>query len=271
MTGEAPRSVLVWTVAISILVTAASVLGLVDQGVYSEETKNWATQARGQDIGNLLAVVTLGVSGYASFRGSHRAALVWLGTLLYLVYAYVVYSMAVHFNQLFLVYVAALGLSAYALMLSLPRLRADNARFPLPPNRRLAGYTSIAIGILFAALWLSELVPATLAGEVPRSVEEAGLWVNPIHVIDLALLLPAFVFAGYLTLRGRATGAFLVAPLLTFSVLMGASIVAAMALMTAEGFENTLPPLVMVTLVVILSMLALWRYLTGAYVRPVRP
>jgi hypothetical protein len=44
---------------------------------------------------------------------------------------------------------------------------------------------------------------------------------------------------------------------------MGASIVAAMILMTAEGFENTLPPLVMVSLIVLSSLFAAWRYLTS--------
>lgn len=265
MTTRGSRSVLAWTVAISALVTVASVLGLIDDGVYGKETENWASQARGQDIGNLLAVATLCISGYGHHRGSHRAGLVWLGTLLYLVYAYTVYSMAVHLNQLFLVYVAALGSSAYAVMLTVPGLRVENEEFSQPAARAFAGYTSIAIGVLFGALWLSELIPATLSGEVPQSVQDAGLWVNPIHVIDLAVLLPAFVIVGYLTLRRDPAGAFFVAPLLTFSVLMGASIVAAMVLMTAAGFDDTLPPLVMVSLVVVLSALAAWQYLAGSY------
>ena len=88
--------------------------------------------------------------------------------------------------------------------------------------------------------------------------------VNPIHVIDLAVLLPAFIIAGRLTLRGKAAGQFFVGTLLVFSVLMGVSIVAAMALMTVEGFENTLPPLVMVAVVVLASLLAAWRYVGSA-------
>jgi len=121
---------------------------------------------------------------------------------------------------------------------------------------------------VFALLWLSELIPATLSGEVPQSVVDAGLWVNPIHVIDLAVLLPAFIIAGYLTLNGKAAGQFFVGPLLVFSALMGASIVAAMALMTIEGLGNALPPLVMVSVVVLASLIAAWRYLVDSYEKP---
>jgi hypothetical protein len=263
MTAAQSTAIVMWSLTITALVTLASILGLVDPDVYGEETQNWATQAKGQDLGNLLAVVTLLLSGYRYSRGSHQAGLIWLGTLLYLIYAYVIYSMAVHFNQLFLVYVAALGLSSYAVMWSLGRLRSHQQPVPQPSARRIAGYTSITIGVLFGLLWLSELIPATLTGEVPQSVIDAGLWVNPVHVIDLSVLLPAFIIAGYLTLRGRASGQFFVGPLLVFSVLMGASIVAAMILMTAEGFENTLPPLVMVSLIVLASLFAAWRYLTS--------
>jgi hypothetical protein len=270
MVRQASKSVLVWSLGISVLVATASVLGLADRGVYGDETENWATQARGQDIGNLVAVVTLLLSGFRRHRGSHRAALVWLGTLFYLVYAYVVYSMAVHFNALFLVYVAVLGLSSYAVMFSVNGLRAENASYHEPAARQVAGYTCMAIGVLFGLLWLSELVPATLSGEAPQSVIDAGLWVNPIHVIDLAVLLPALIIAGWQTVQGKASGQFFVGPLLTFSVLMGISIVAAMVLMTVKGFENTLPPLLMVSVVVLISFFAAWRHLAGSYdsVRP---
>lgn len=270
MSTNRSTSVLAWSLTISVLVTVASVLGLGDPAVYAQETENWATQGKGQDVGNLLAVVTLLVSGRGYARGSHRAGLVWLGTLMYLVYAYLVYSMAVHFNQLFLVYVAVLGLGSYAIMWSVDRLRADDEHRGPASRDRLAGWTSIAIGVLFGLLWLSELVPATLTGETPASVVEAGLWVNPIHVIDLAVLLPAFVIAGHLTLKGQASGHFFVGPLLVFSVLMGTSIVAAMVLMTASGFGGTLPPLAMVSLVVLASLVAARRHL-GPRPTGVRP
>ena len=124
------RPVLAWSVTMAVLATLASVLGLVDPDFYAEETENWATQAQGQDIGNLLAVATLLLSGRCWSQGSRGAGVVWVGTLLYLVYAYVVYAMAVHFNALFLVYVAVLGLSSYAVMWSVGRLRAEHRTEP---------------------------------------------------------------------------------------------------------------------------------------------
>jgi len=74
----APKPISVWALPICALVTIASVLGLVGQGVYDEETLNWATQARGQDVGNLVVVVTMLLSAYGYQRRSHRAGVVRL-------------------------------------------------------------------------------------------------------------------------------------------------------------------------------------------------
>lgn len=261
-TLKTSKSILIWTLVISVLVTVASLFGLFDPSIYGEETKNWATQAKGQDLGNLVAVITLLTSGFLYYKGSYPAALVWLGTLFYLIYAYIVYSVAVHFNPLFLVYVAALGMSAYAVLFTVNVLRGYAVKSPGISVRKLAGYTIIAVGVLFSLLWLSELIPALFSGKVPQSVIDAGLWVNPIHVIDLAVVLPGFLMAGYLTLKGKPNGLFFVGPWLVFTVLMGASIVAAMILMGMEsGFAQTLPPMIMVSIVVIASFIATWRYL----------
>lgn len=247
-----------------ILVTVASIAGLTVPAVYGLETVNWTLQAKGQDIGNLVAVLVLLVSAQRFRRGSLRAGLIWLGTLLYLVYAYLVYSMAVHFNGLFLVYVAALGLSLYAIVFSIGNLRGRQATFPGGGRRRFAAWTLVATGALFGLLWLSELIPALLAAETPASLQEAGLWVNPIHVIDLSMVLPAFILTGAAALRGRRYGLLWLAPWLVFSVLMGSSIVAAMILIAGAGFTGTLPPAVMVSLVVAVSAVAVWRYLARA-------
>jgi hypothetical protein len=70
------------------------------------------------------------IAAYFVNKGSVKAFLVWSGVLLYLIYAYVIYAFDVHFNSLFLVYIAILGLSFYALEglvihLHLDRLQAS--------------------------------------------------------------------------------------------------------------------------------------------------
>jgi hypothetical protein len=261
--STAARPVLLWTALLALLVTASSLAGLLAPWVYAQETQNWTLQAQGQDVGNLLAVVVLLLAAPSYARGSLRGGLVWLGTLLYLVYAFVIYAMAVHFTHLFLVYVAVLALSTWGVLLHVPRLRGlfgSNGHH----QGRAAAWVLIVIGVLFALLWLAELVPATVTGRPPASLAEAGLWVNPVHVIDLAVVLPAFILSGVAALRGHSAGIFWLGPWLVFSVLMGSSIVAAMALMIVAGEGGALLPVIMVSGVVLASLLA-----AGAHVREV--
>ena len=261
--ARAWRDPLIWSGVIALLVVTGSIAGLVDPRVYAQETQNWALQGQGQDIGNLLAVVALVMSAVRYRSGSSRAGLLWLGTLLYLVYAFTVYAMAVHLNYLFLLYVTVLGLSSWAVLIHVGQVRSGALTFPGGRPRTVAAWTLIATGVLFAALWLSELVPALVTGQTPASLTEAGLWVNPIHVIDLALVLPAFIASGIASLRQQHAGLFWLAPWLAFSVLMGSSIVGAMLLMTAAGEGSTVPPMVMVSVVVLASLAACWAYLRG--------
>ena len=261
MTTVPPRSILVWSGAISLLVVLASVAGLADPRVYEQETENWATQAKGQDLGNLLAVGVLVVAALRYRKGSQRAALAWLGTLLYLIYAFIIYAMAVHLNYLFLVYVAVLGLSAWGVIFTVSHVRSEGIRYPLGRRRTVAAWVLISTGGAFAVLWLSELLPALLTGTVPTSLTDAGLWVNPIHVIDLSMVLPGFIITGIAAVQGREHGLFWLAPWLVFSVLMGSSIIAAMVLMMGSGAANTVPPTVIVSVVVAASLLAVRGYL----------
>lgn len=248
-------ALVVASLGIAVLVTLASLLGLLASWPYKEETENWVLQARGQDLGNLLAVVALIVSAVRMRTGSLGATQVWVGTLFYLLYAYIVYSFAVHFGRLFLVYVAILGLVFYTLIASLPA-RVRPAAYPDGAVRVFAAWVLIGTGALFALLWLGELIPATVSGQAPPSQQIAGLIVNPIHVIDLSVVLPGMIIIGILTLRGDRTGLFLTVPALVFSVLMGSSIIAAMTLIVMSGDTSGLVPMVMVFVVVAISLAA---------------
>src|SRR5205823_10220269 len=114
------------SVLVAFLVLFASGAGLLIKSPYARETMSWTVQAYGQDIANIVAAATLFIAVYFVNKGSVKAFLVWIGVLLTLIYPYIIYAFAIHFNSLFLVYVAIVGLSFYTLIGSLMHLHLDN-------------------------------------------------------------------------------------------------------------------------------------------------
>ena len=110
MTGSRPwqlaRVPAVLSLGAATIAATTSLLGLLTAWPYAAETASWRLQAYGQDLGNLLAVVVLLCGLLAARRGSVAGYQVWLGALVYLVYAFVIYAIGVHFTALFLGYVA---------------------------------------------------------------------------------------------------------------------------------------------------------------------
>jgi hypothetical protein len=227
-----------WPVA--ALLALVSVGGLVSPA-YARETGAWAAQAIGQDWFDLVvAVPVLATCGFCARAGSYRWSVLLAGAYAYTAYELCIYAFAVHFNALFLIYCAALGLAGYALV----ALAIDLAARTVPVDRRAArtgGAFLIGVGVAFALLWLGEDVPAVLHDEPPRSLAETGLLTNPVHVIDLAFVLPAHVVAGLWLWRGRRAGELLGAIVLAFGVLMAASIGGMMVVIAATGAPAAAP------------------------------
>lgn len=257
---------LLWlSVPIAVLAMAASLAGVLTDGPYGAESANWAAQGRGQDVANLvLAYPALLVTAWLARRGSLRATLTWLGVLAYSAYSYLLYAGFLHFSGWFLVYVTVLGLSVFALVGGIASLDPASVRAALSDRAplRATGTLLVVLGLLFAALWLAEIVPAILAGEAPPSAVTAGLVTNPVHLLDLALFLPAMVLTGVWLRRDRAVGAVLVVPILTFGVVMGVAVLAMFVSLAIDGQGFEVVPIVLmagaagVKLAVLVRMLA---------------
>ena len=212
------------TLPIAFLIAIATGSELFVDGLFDGDTPSFVAQAIGQDVVTLgAALPALVVGGVLASRGSERAWLVWLGVLVYLLYTYVIYAFQVHFNQLFLVYAALLGCSLYALVggLATTDFERIKARFT---ERTPVKITSVFLGtiiVLFYLSWLGEVIPALIAGEVPKSVTDNGTPTNGVHVLDMAWMLPAMGLTALWLWRRLAIGYALAGVLLAFmSVLL---------------------------------------------------
>ncbi|MEV5967170.1 hypothetical protein AB0L70_35700 [Kribbella sp. NPDC051952] len=193
----------------ALLAGAGSVAGLAAPGViYDQETVALADSSTAQDIVNLFLVAPLmaGLAVWAS-RGSLRAYLCWFGFVAFTVYNYVIYTFSIHFGPLFLIWVAVLGLSLFALIGGLTTLDTASvkARFGAR-SAPLQAWFLIAVAALFALLWLSEIVPDLLVGDPSTSASDMNVPTNPVHVLDLAFFLPAALVSGVLVLRRHPLG-----------------------------------------------------------------
>jgi len=210
------------TTLASILILASSALGILVSSTYARYTSNLASQARAQDMVDVIAVVVLLFGTYSMNKQSVRGFQLWAGGLLFLMYAFVIYALGAPFNDLFLLYVANLGLVVYTFIGGVLRLNFEKIKemTPMGHRTRLAlGVALPILGISFYFLWLSQVVPALMNGTVPVSVVQAGELVSPVHVLDMALYLPALIITGFSLWKNKLLGYVFGFPLLIFIIL----------------------------------------------------
>jgi hypothetical protein len=251
---------MILTLPLAVLIIIASWIGLFTENFYSKETPNWILQAIGQDTIDLFLVTpVLLITSFLAIK-NEKAFLLWGGTTLYLVYTFVIYCFDVHFNALFLAYCFTLGLSFYSFLYFLFCL------IPLHVNNNnknnavkfIAVYFIVLSG-LFYLLWLSEILPAIFKHTAPESLNSTGLPTNPVHVIDLAVILPAIFIVGIMLFRKNRLGLLLVPPLLLFFILMDITIGGLAVAMNLQGSEtNYVIPLVMTVLALVSTVLLVW-------------
>jgi hypothetical protein len=261
-----PSRVWVATSGVAALISlVASVVGLADvDGIYGRETAAFVDQAVAQDLVNLLltAPATL-LLAWLAWRGSLRARLVWTGVVTFTVYSYVIYTMSIHVGPLFLAWVAVLGLSLWSLvggLRSLPPALVAGALAAAP--RRVVGWYLIAVGAVFTLLWLADLVPAVVDGRVPQAALDLALPSNPVHVLDLAVFLPAVIAIGRLVLLRRPAGLTLAPAAVVFLVMTGLPIQVTPFVTAARGGDpawQVVGPVGLLTVVGIFVLVLLLR------------
>jgi len=261
------------TVPISILLAIAAGAGVFVDGLY-RDAPVLVAQARAQDLITLaVALPSLVIGAWLTARGSARARLVWLGVLIYMVYTYVGYAFSVRFNPLFLVYVALLGCSTYALIGGCVTTDwADlQARFTARTPVKAVSVLFAVIAALFYALWSSDALPASLAGEPSQALIDADTPTNFVHVLDMAWLLPALAITAVNLWRKKPIGYGLAGALLAYVVLLSLAVLAMVVAMARAGHPVVLPQAAMFISLCAVSIGMLFMYLRQLGATPAVP
>ena len=177
---------------------------------------------RGTALVMILCGIPVLVAGMTSTRrGSARGLVIWLGALAYLAYQAVMFCFATPLNNLFLLYVAQLGLAGWCIvvLLRFTDAKAFGDRLsPLMPYKMLA-CISFMVVILNATAWLMSIIPAVVSAQPQSLLVGSGLLTNPVYVQDLAIWLPLFTAAAVAGYRRVPWGLLGVGAMLTMTVL----------------------------------------------------
>jgi hypothetical protein len=187
------------------------------------------------------------------------------------VYTYVGYAFSVRFNPLFLVYVALLGCTTYALIGGLAT--TDRAGIKAGYTGRTAlKATSIYLAVvagLFYILWLSEAVPASLAGKPPQSLVDSGTPTNFVQVLDMSWVLPAMAITAVILWRQQPIGYPLAGALLTFFVLLTSAILSMVVFTARSGLPVVMPQVVIFGTLLAVSLVMVIGYLKNLHSSPI--
>lgn len=262
--GFSAQSPTLWlwlSIAAALLAIAGNIIALSVKSIYADLTPAFLPQALAQDIANLSIVSPLWlILAALALRGSMRAYLLWLGTLIFTIYNYVIYTFSIPFGPLFLLWVAVLGMCLYALIggITAADHKIVESAFASRRTTQVMARFLIITAVLFGFLWLSEDIPALLSNTRPQSLVDLGLPTNPIHILDLSFFIPAVFATGVMLIKGKPLAFTLAPSFLVFLILTGIPILTTPIVQTARGEAaawGVVAPIGSLTIVLLASLI----------------
>lgn len=230
------------SVLISLLIAAASLQGLYNDSLYVKATNAWQMQTLAQDAINLVLIIpVLLIAALLISLNKLIGQALWSGTLLYVVYTYSIYCFAVPFNSLFLVYCSITASSFYSLLWLATKWLRNPMHYLLAGEvlRLVVASFLILVAVGFYLIWLTDIFTAMQTNTPPKTLIAAGLLTNPVHVLDLAFVLPFMVLIGVLLWRNHVYSLQFSASILVFIMLMAIT-VATLVLIQKGGISESL-------------------------------
>ena len=228
---------------------------LFGDGIYKYNSVIKAAGNKGTDIVMILVASAFGLLTLNS-KKSNRYKFWQAGLLSGLLYYSACLAFGVTFNSLFPIYVALFSSCLYMMIiLMIDLIKTDNLIDSIF-NVKLKG-TALFLTIcgLSVLVWLEFIIPAVISGE-PLSMIEIYT-TEPTFVLDLAIVLPIYLFSAVALLNREKIGYKLTPILLTFITIVGLTVISQNVVQTAMGVDIPLKDLIVLVIsFVILGVIA---------------
>jgi hypothetical protein len=186
---------------IAALTAVASLGGLLNPEVYYP-TPDLREFALANDVANLLiGLPVLLFSLWLVHRDKYVGRLLWPGAILYTLYNYLAYAVALPVSWLYLAYLLIVTLCFYTLILTFSSIDMNDARQRLGGRvpERFAGLVLLILGSFVLVRVIVVIVQAQISAGSVEYTERALLLAD-------SLLAPAWIIGGLLLWRKRPPG-----------------------------------------------------------------
>ncbi len=235
-------------------------VSIAGRGFYKYDTTLMAMGFKAGDAVTLiLGIPALIFSLLRYQRESVRGGLLLAGTLNYFLYNYGSMAFGAAYNHLFLIYVALMSVSLFALIQTL--MSFDLAILPVHFSahlpRRNIGIYLILSGVALLLIWLIlSIIPALIEGKAPMEVWSYTTVIT--YAIDMGIVAPALIVTGIMLLRRNPLGYLLTATLLVFTVILGTNLLTAGTFQVLAGLIDIRQFIGFVASFAILTLYAIW-------------
>ncbi len=190
-------------------------------GLYRYDPRAFAREGIIWDVINLFISLPLFIASiYLSVRNSLRGRLMLAGLLFYFFYVYLMAMTGNSLNQMFLVYIAIVGLSAVGFFITLSGIDIAGLakRISVRFSRQLfIGFTFV-VSIVLTFLWVGRILSVMATDRFPAGY--AGVTTLQSQAIDLGIIVPLMLSTGILLWKRSSWGYLLTGVSLGYGFMM---------------------------------------------------
>jgi hypothetical protein len=202
--GGSPAPIYVLSIVIAALMTASSIAGIFFQELTYPSAELVEAFASNDVLMLAIGLPMLLISMWLASRGKLVGLLLWQGALIFTLYNYLVYVLAMPHNAAFMMHLTLTALCAYTLIALIAGIdgAAVRARLAGVVPDRLCGGILAGLGLLFllraAAVLIGAVASQTPLGETEVALNSTDFLITPIWLI-CGLLLWRREPLGYVT------------------------------------------------------------------------